>query len=370
LSGPVLLAMIYFGKGFWRFALQDAHNAGRKGRWSLIARLAVATIAILWVVRGQNWWELAGVFRNLNPWYFALALAVYAMAQVVIAVRWWLLLRAQSIYIDVRAAVRLFFLGLFYNNLMLGSVGGDLLKAWYVTKHTDRRLEGVLSVFVDRAIGLAGTLLLAVLAYGLLVRGHIAARTGAREPAPPGWLSQHRALIVLWAAMVGAAMVVILLVHPAGRARMVQAAGKAWLRGVWLLGRVKDAIVVYCSKPWTLLCAMILTLAGQGAVIAAFWLLGRNLGVDAGLRYYFVAFPLGWVVGAIPISVAGLGITEAGTVGFFCYLTGAPREAITALVLCQRFIWVLASLPGGAVHLLGTHLPEEEISIDGPERTN
>ncbi len=351
--------------------MQDAQKAGRKGHWSLIARIAVATLAILWVLHGQDWRELAGVFQNLSPWYFGLSVAIYAAAQVIIAVRWWMLLRAQSIYIDVRAAVRLFFLGLFYNNLMLGAVGGDLLKAWYVTKHTNKRLEGVLSVFVDRGIGLAGTLLIAVFTYLVFVRGHIAARIGAQEAGPTGWLSQHGGVIALWATVAVGVMLAILLAHPAGRAGFVRAAAKARLTSFSLLRRVKDAVVVYCSKPWTLLGAMILTLVGQSIVLVAFWLLGRNLGIEAGLRYYFVAFPVGWIVGAIPISPAGLGTTEAATKGLFTLLApAAPPAKVVALVLCQRFIWVLSSLPGGLVHLLGAHLPQQEISIDGQERAN
>jgi glycosyltransferase 2 family protein len=351
--------------------LQDAVNAVRKGHWSLIARLAVATAAILWVLRGQDWHTLASVFQKLSPWYFGLGLVIYAVAQVIIAVRWWMLLRVQSIYIGVLTAVRLFFLGLFYNNLMLGAVGGDLLKAWYVTKHTNKRLEGALSVLVDRSIGLAGTLLIAVFTYLVLVRGYTAAETGPREMNRSAWLSQHGGMIILWAAVVVGAILVVLLVHPTGRAKLFRAAGTAQSRGVCLLRRAKGAIVVYCSRPWTLLWAMIFTLVGQSIVIVSFWLLGRNLGIDAGVRYYFVAFPAGWVIGAVPISPAGLGITEAGTAGLFALLCPtAPYESLVALVLCQRFIWVLASLPGGLVHLLGAHLPDREISIDGQERTN
>ena len=175
---------------------------------------------------------------------------------------------------------------------------------------------------------------------------------------------------MLWATVAVGALLAILLVHPAGRARCTRAAQKAWLRGVSLLGRMKAALMAYCSRPWTLLWALLLTVVGQSIVTATFWWLGRKVGIDAGLRYYLVAFPLGWVVGAIPISIAGLGITELGTVGFFCHLTGLPREKVLVLVFCQRFIWVLVSLPGGLVHLLGAHLPEEEISIDGPEHTN
>jgi uncharacterized membrane protein YbhN (UPF0104 family) len=363
--------MIYFGKGiFRRSVLQDAEKAGRKGHGSLIVRIAVAAGAILWVLRGQDWRELAGVFQNLSPWYFGLSLVMYAAAQVIISVRWWMLLRAQSIFIGVLAAVRLFFLGLFYNNLMLGAVGGDLLKAWYVTKHTNRRLEGALSVIVDRSVGLAGTLLIAVLTYLTFVRGHIAARTGAQEAGSPGWLSQHGGAIALWATGAVGVMLAIVLAHPAGRAGLVRLAGKARRKGFSLLQRVKDAVVAYCSRPWTLLAAMTLTLVGQSVVIVGFWLLGRNLGIEAGLWYYFVAFPVGWIVGAIPISPAGLGTTEAATVGLLCRLAGAPPEEVLVVVLSQRFIWVLSSLPGGLVHLLGAHLPAQEISIDGQEHAD
>jgi len=363
--------------------LQDASNADRRGeeapdatkcawgaRVSLIARIGVATAAILWVLWHSDWHKFVEVLRNLSPWYFGLGVVVYAAAQVVIAVRWWLLLRAQSIYISVLAAVRLFFLGLFYNNLMLGAVGGDLFKAWYVAKHTDKRLEGALSVFVDRAVGLVGTLLIAVFTYVVLLRGQIAGRTEVQEAGPAGWLAQHKGVMVLWAGGVVGAILLVLLAHPAGRARLAWAAERAWHAGVSLLRTGREALVAYCSRPWTLLWAMILTLVGQITVIAAFWVLGRNLGIEADLRYYLVAFPAGWIVGAIPVSPAGLGTTEAATIGLFMLLYPAAPAQVGALVICQRFIWLLASLPGGLVHLLGAHLPPQEISIDGPDRTN
>lgn len=294
--------------------------------------------------------------------YFCLSLAVYALAQVIISVRWWLLLRAQSIHIDVLAAVRLFFLGLFYSNVMPGSVGGDLVKAWYVTKHTDKRLEGVLSVFLDRVVGLIGLVLMAVLTYLIALRGQIAALFKTREGGG-GWFSRHPQAI-LWVAMITGVLLAASLVHPAGRAALARWTAVVRLRGVSLLRKTRDAVAAYCARPWTLLWTMVLTFIGQSIVLVTYWLLGRDLGIDAGLSYYLFAFPVMWVVGAVPISIAGLGIVEAGTVGLFCRLTGAPAEQALALVFCQRFIWILASLPGGLVHLLGAHLPREDISVD------
>ena len=324
----------------------------------MAARVAVAVLAIGWVLHGQDWRELGKVFQRMNLGFFALSLGVYAAAQLVIAVRWWLLLRAQTIRIALLPTFRLHFVGLFYNNVMPSSVGGDLLKGWYVMKHTDRRLEGALSVVVDRLVGLAGMVLMALVAYVGFLRGRTIA-AGPGEEAGGGLSLTRFREPLLWTLAVVAVVAVVLWAHPRSRAKIRYLWGRIAERLVALLQRAWTAVVVYCSKPGTMLMALALTLLGQCVVITAFWLLGRNLGVAAEAKYYFVIFPITWVVAAIPISIAGVGILEAGMVTLFVSLTATTAESALALALCQRFVWVLASLPGGAIHLFGAHLPEQ-----------
>lgn len=348
--------------------MPEAQDARKIRHGSLLARIVVATAAIVWVFHGQDWEKLREVFGRLSWGCFVLSLAAYVVGQVVVAFRWWLLLRAQSIHIAMTAAVRLYFVGLFYNNLMPSSVGGDLLKAYYVTKHTHRRLEGVLSVFVDRVVGLAGMVLMAVVAYLLFLRGRaIEAEATQGEEMRQGVATYKGA--ALWLLVVLAAIVAVSLLHRGVRLRLRSTVGRLWGRGAELLGRVRTALAVYLSKPLTMLAALLLTVAGQGIVVAAFWLLGRNLGIEAGARYYFVIFPVTWVVAAIPISIAGLGVLEAGVVAMFTSLTAATGESALALAFCQRFVWVVASLPGGMVHLLGGHLPRQFL-VDGENGAN
>ncbi|HSW00503.1 MAG TPA: lysylphosphatidylglycerol synthase transmembrane domain-containing protein [Sedimentisphaerales bacterium] len=343
--------------------MPDARKVGKKGRWSWIARIVVAAAAILWVFRGQDWRELAAVFRRLSPAWFAFSLAVFVVAQVVVGLRWWLLLRIQSVHIPPSAAVRLYFLGLFYNNVMPGAVGGDLLKAWYVTRHTHRKVAGVLSVFADRAIGLIVLLLMAVTTYATFVRGQIVSGQGSQQSDPASTLSSCQTTI-LWGLVVCAAVLTVFWIHPAGRARLRSLAARGWSKSVELAVEMRQVVVVYCSKPWQLLLVALMTVFSQVTVILAFWLLGRNLGMEAGLRYYLVVFPVMWVVAAVPVSIAGLGVFEAGMVEMFGFLAGTPAEQALALAFCQRFVWVLTSLPGGLIHLLGAHLPREDISVD------
>lgn len=340
----------------------------RRVSGSLIARAGVALGAIVWVLHGQDWPELAAVLRRLDPWFLALTFVTYGVAQLVIAFRWWVLLGAQPVHIPLPATFRLHFVGLFYNNVMPGSVGGDLLKAWYVAKHTDRRLEGALSVLVDRVVGLSGMLLMAIAAYLLFMRGQDlgAGRAGGSESGQG--LGRYGGPL-LWLVAAVALAVAGVLVHPRGRARVREITARLWQRGRSWLGRTRQALVIYCSKPLTMLCAVALTLLGQSMVVVAFWLLGRNLGIAAGPRYYFVIFPVTWVIGAIPVSIAGLGVLEAGIVEMFSRMTATAAESALALALCQRFVWVLASLPGGLVHLVGGHLPKEFL-VDGENAVN
>lgn len=338
--------------------MSESSDSKKSRRLSVVVRAIVAAGALVWVFRGQNWRLLGEHLANLNLGYLGLSVGVYILAQVLVSVRWWLLLRAQSIHIPVSAAVGLYFLGLFYGNVMPSSVGGDVLRAWYVTKHTPKRLEAVLSVFVDRVVGFAGTAVIALCTYLLFFRGGTwQGPPGVRDRGTgSGWQYTGEIVGVFVVLVVSPAA---LLVHKRGRRLL----GRAWFyvreHGVRAMGRVRDAVVIYCSKPLTMVLAFGLTIVVQTSVITAFWLLGRNLGIAAEAKYYFVFFPLTWGLAALPVSIAGIGVLEGGVRELFTRLAGVSAEKAVALALCQRFAWVIGSLPGVLVHLAGTHLPKD-----------
>lgn len=91
---------------------------------------------------------------------------VFFISQGLLATRWLLLLRSQQIHISLFQAIKLTYLGLFYNNIMPGAVGGDILRAWYITRHCEEHshVEAAVSVFVDRLVALLGIILVAVMA--------------------------------------------------------------------------------------------------------------------------------------------------------------------------------------------------------------
>jgi len=326
----------------------------------LFLRIAVVVwgiaLGVRWVSQGQRWANLKQIFGEMNLWFFAGALVVFVFCQALIGLRWWILLRTQSVFIPFWAAVRLHFLGTFYNNFMPGSVGGDLVRAWYVKKHSDRWFQAALSVFVDRAVGLASTLAIAIFFYILFLRGRgIQFTAGGRGFIDTA--SKYK-WIFFGVALGAAAIPVLLSSHNKGRKLLA----KSWLKirtlGIKLARKLKDSIVLYSRKPLSILTAFGLTVFLQMVTITGFWFLGVNLGVNVSLKYYYVFFTLTWVLGAVPVSIGGAVVVEFMLAFLFIKFAGAGEEAASALALCQRAVWMIASLPGGAIHLLGAHLPD------------
>ncbi len=328
----------------------------------LFLRILVVVVgviwAIVWVSRGQRWSNLTSIFRRMNLGVFAVTLGIFVIGQLMVGFRWWLLLRTQSIFIDLGAAVRLNFLGWFYNNFMPGSVGGDLLRAWYVTKHTPKKFEAVLSVFVDRIIGLLSTLIIAVFFYVLFLRGKAEALTFTGRSGPFKFLAEYKGGII-WGVGVLAAVFCGLLLQSRGRVLLRWAWLHIRIPSVRAFKKLKDAVYIYCSKPLTILVAFGLTVFLQIMTITGFWFLGKNLGIAVGLKYYYVFFTLTWVLGALPVSVGGAVVVEGTLAYLFIRYASVEAEAALALALCQRIVWMIASLPGAAIHLIGAHLPKD-----------
>ena len=335
----------------------------------LFLRIAVVAGGIIWAIswlsREQRWENLRASFVRMDFSVFAFTLVIFTISHLLVSLRWWLLLRTQSIFIGFWAAVRLYFLGWFYNNFMPSSLGGDLIRAWYVTRHTDKKFEAVLSVFVDRAIGLLSTLVIAVFFYSVFMAGQDKKISFTGKGDFLRSFAQYR-WIIFWLVLIVGLVFCGILLHKRDRAILKKIWSNIYVRGQMLIKKLKDAARIYCSRPLTVLGAFVLTICMQIMAITSFWILGVNIGIDASIKYYYVFFTLMWVVAALPVSIGGAVVMEGGLAYLFVQFAGVDAESALALALCQRIVWMITSLPGAVIHLLGAHLPKD-FSIDYDE---
>lgn len=278
-------------------------------------------------------------------------MALYAVVQGISSARWMWLARPLGFEQSWGRFISYYYIGMFFNLVLPTSVGGDVVRAWYLDGRSGRRLAAFLSVLVDRASGL---FILVVLA-GLGV---------AVCPIPlPGWVPWLIAALTAAGAVGG--LVLLAACGPGERVRGL--AAQAGWRG--RLGRLIQAVFslrdLYLPRPGLLAGTTLLSVVVQAANILLVVLVARALGLEVPATYFCVIIPVITLLTLIPVSLNGMGVREGATV-----LLLAPLGVSTAEAVSLAFLWFLAfsltSLAGAGFYLLGRHPRYEVPSHDQP----
>jgi hypothetical protein len=95
-------------------------------------------------------------------------------------------------------------------------------------------------------------------------------------------------------------------------------------------------------------------------------LVGSAVDLGVSWKYYLVFHPLVSIFSALPVSLAGLGIREAGYVWFLSSVSGVPEERAAAFALLWLGVLLVSSAAGGLVFVArGGEVPALRGSPDG-----
>jgi uncharacterized membrane protein YbhN (UPF0104 family) len=290
-----------------------------------------------------DWAGLGSAFGGLRLGPWLAAVVAYALAQTLSALRWQLLARSVGFGGGYGRYLAHYSVGTFFNLVLPTSVGGDVVRAWYLSRAEGHRGAALLSVFADRASGLAVLIVLACAA-------------AACSPVP------LRPWLVALVAGLGAAVPLGLLALPflpALAARLPLIGARA--RGA--LERALEAGRAYLRRPRLLAQVTGLAVLIQAVNVALLWLIGLGLGLDVPIAYYGVVMPLVALLTLLPVSVNGVGLREWGTALLLAPL-GVPESQAVALALLQSAAFSAVSLAGGGFYLLGRFAPPRGASME------
>jgi uncharacterized membrane protein YbhN (UPF0104 family) len=304
---------------------------------------------------------LSAASTGYKPWLLILSVLIFPVTFIVTSFRWHRLLLALDIRLTLARTFVLNMVGAFYNTFMPGSTGGDVLKAYYASKHTPYRTRAVMSVFIDRAIGL-----LALVIMGGAMAAYQYFSGGADDPAAHAC---GKIALVSGLILFGTAGGLFVFYHPGLR----RAFGLDWLLvRLPKQKQVKNAVEtmeLYARHKWLVLQALIATFPVHITVVISAILAGKAFGLTLSPLYYFVAVPVIVLVGSIPISPQGAGVMEY----FAILLTqkqGATVSQAFALTMSIRMVQILWNLTGGVfVFRGGYHAPtdEEQHALDSDD---
>jgi uncharacterized protein (TIRG00374 family) len=294
---------------------------------------------------------LGPMVRNADGRFLLLSVAVFPIVYFITSWRWHALLKALAINIRLSRAFVLNMVGAFYNTFMPGSTGGDLLKAWYIAKQTHLRTRAVMSVIVDRILGLLAL---------VIMGGSAAAFQYARLDGSSServWCGRVAVGSLLIVA--GISLALLVFYHPVLR----RVTGLDFIiRRLPMQTQVNkalEAMELYRRRPGLILWALIVTLPVHGTVVLSATFAGLAFGLPLRPAYYWVVVPVVVLSGAIPISPQGAGVME-----FFAILLtrrqGATISQAFALTMSIRLVQILWNLVGGIFVLRGGyHAPSQ-----------
>lgn len=270
------------------------------------------------------------------PWLLA-ALAVYGVSAVAGAWPWAWLLRGAGSATGLARLVRLYLIGLFFNNFLPANVGGDVYKVIDLGRGEHNPQRAFAATVLDRLLGLAALSLVAVAAVGLSLAAGIAV-------PPAAWTLGG--VLVLLAAAGG------LLLSRRGAASVQSILQRLQLPSLArFVAPVAAAFQVYRGRQRLLGRALAAGIVIQGLRVAVHVLVACGLGLAlsrAQVLQFFVLIPLLAVSLTLPITINGIGLREALAAVLLTW-TGLPAQTMVAVEIMAFLVQVAFSLVGGVL---------------------
>jgi glycosyltransferase 2 family protein len=292
------------------------------------ARLAVTVLLLTLVAWETSWQEVTTAFSRLRLELWLAAAGVLIATQFLSAWRWQVLAQPFGFQRTLGQMTSYYFIGMYFNLLLPTSVGGDVVRAWYLDAGSGRRLAAFVAVFVDRFSGLVVLLGLACIGVAL-------------SPLDlPRWIP-----LFVWtatcSAVAGVALVPWLGRHSQRVARRLEKLRLA-LRAL--------------RAPRLVLGSTLLSLGVQAGNVILVWLIGRAIGAEVPGGYYWIMVPMVSLLAMLPVSINGMGVREGATALFLAHL-GVPDGTAKTLAMLWFAVFLAVSLLGGVVYLFG-HFPK------------
>lgn len=283
----------------------------RRIRWKSWLRLG-GTIALTGFLAARlNWADLAGAITHFSPTAFWGSVTVFLVAQFVSTIRW----RQLAMDADFRASLGRFgawyAAGMFCNLVLPTSVGGDVVRTWYLAHQADGPVTGrtrraATSVLLDRGTGLMVLIALA---------GVASVFSPVALPSQVSWF--------LYLVLACTALGIVVGLTASG-----------WLaRKIPKLAPLIDQGWDFAKKPGLVASSLALSVLVQVASVIQVGLIGKGMGLDVPWAVYGCVVPLVTLLTLLPVSVSGMGLREAGYAAMLAgFGVGAPQAVAMSLL--------------------------------------
>ncbi len=290
----------------------------------LFVKLAVSLGALALIVRSLDLEEVWTTVQGVEPAWLALAVALMFIATPILGLRWRAAAHCIGFSLDPSRAVRYTFIGLFFNQVLPTSFGGDGFRIWLLLKDKEAAGKAVHSVLLDR--------ISALIVLGIMIGLFLPALASFMPTTAFGALAVTSGsvivgLLVLWRF---APPLIALLNRWSWTRRLANFAEDT-----------RDLI----TAGWHTVATVALTAVGHLIAGLAIYALARAYGAEPPLVYVIMLTNAIFLVSAIPLTVAGWGVREQA-MAFFLGMIGIGKAVAVSVSITFGLIMIAIALPG------------------------
>lgn len=315
-----------------------------KGRLTLLLKIIVAVTLIVYLVQ-KGHLDPKDLWEMMTPLNVALALALVGLSNFMATWRWVILLKARGFSLRLRDGFGLYLIGIFFNFALPGSVGGDVVRGYYlVAENPERRLDAALSIVIDRVLGLYSFFLLSLVAVALDFE----------------FVSTHEKIrwVALMCFLVFAGLTAFFTIVFSHRLSHFFGLG-IFERRIPVLHRIVTGIHHFGQDRKVIALSVLVSLLTQLVTCTFFYQLGVTSGETA-ITFNAVLFavPMGFLITALPIAPAGIGVGQVAFAYLFqAYLQKESQFGANSITAFQLSTVVWAFI--GAILYLKRKKPKE-----------
>jgi len=310
-------------------------HLSRDARQALLtaAKVVVSASLLGFVVWRIGLARVRSSLAGANLWWLVAAVVAFTLSNLLGSLQWGMLLRDRGIRLPLRRVAGYYFVGLFFNNFLIGYVGGDAFRVFDVARASGNPAGAMSAVLFDRLIGFATLTSLAV----------VAALSWHSATGQVVSLALLVAVFLLWVLVLlfffsrKVAQPVVYLFN-----RVLPLGFKSRARHVY--SQVND----YRRNPMLLAEVLGISLLVQGLRIGVHYFAALSLGVRVSFSLFLVFVPIIALLSSLPVSIGGIGVREQSGVLLFSRV-GVAEPAALAMQFLAYVVGVVATVPGGVI---------------------
>jgi len=305
----------------------------------IILRVSISIILLIFLFKQVDKKDIFEIIKNADKPLLFLALCIFFLSYILCLFRWEMLLKAIKIHLPLKRVIISFCGGIFFSLFLPSTIGGDLMRSIDLATHTKRPREVIATVLLDRLSGYIGLTVLALLALVF------------------GWRFIQDKNVLLSITIITAVLIAILLVLfnkflYSKINQLLHSPNAGRLRE--LIKDLHQEIHYFKHHKKVIINSLIFSVLIQSVSPISFFVIGKSLGVEINIIYFFIFLPIIGAITLLPISIGGLGLRDATTIFFFAK-AGVAKDLAFAMSLLGFFFLLIFGSLGGLIYVLTVH---------------